>query len=129
VKGNYKLIASIMALRRRSDDLGTARLLAPSYIPPVAEEDLERGGSGTLNGSHDEEASARKALLGNGHDGQPMEAAPSESAAAAADRRQRTVTTVLINLSAIMERTDEQLLPAVYRFVGESFQVGCAWVC
>ena len=37
--------------------------------------------------------------------------------------RQRFITTILINLSAIMERTDEQLLPAVYRFVGASFQV------
>ena len=36
--------------------------------------------------------------------------------------RQRFITTILINLSAIMERTDEQLLPAVYRFVGASFQ-------
>lgn len=28
---------------------------------------------------------------------------------------------LLVNLSAIMERTDEQLLPAVYAFVATSF--------
>jgi len=27
-----------------------------------------------------------------------------------------------VNLAGIMERTDEQLLPAVYRFVGASFR-------
>lgn len=31
-------------------------------------------------------------------------------------------TTILVNLTAIMERTDEQLLPAVYLFVALSFQ-------
>jgi hypothetical protein len=30
-------------------------------------------------------------------------------------------TTAMVNLAGIMERTDEQLLPAVYRFVGASF--------
>ena len=90
------------------------------------QSDLERGESGSLvNGSADGEAAARKALLSN--DGQHSEGmGAAEEAAAAADKRQRTVTTVLINLSAIMERTDEQLLPAVYRFVGESFQVSVA---
>ena len=114
-----------MALRRRSDDLGSARMLAPSYIPSVPEQsDLERGESDSLiNGSVDGDAAGRKALLSN-HDGQHSAGrGAGEEAAAAVENRQRTVTTVLINLSAIMERTDEQLLPAVYRFVGESFQV------
>ena len=30
-------------------------------------------------------------------------------------------TTVLVNLTAIMERMDEQILPAVYAFIGVSF--------
>jgi MFS family permease len=33
----------------------------------------------------------------------------------------RLRTTILINISAIIERVDEQLLPALYRFVGASF--------
>lgn len=33
----------------------------------------------------------------------------------------RLRTTILINTSAIIERVDEQLLPALYRFVGASF--------
>lgn len=33
----------------------------------------------------------------------------------------RLRTTILINASAIIERVDEQLLPALYRFVGASF--------
>ncbi|KAK9841289.1 hypothetical protein WJX74_003225 [Apatococcus lobatus] len=33
----------------------------------------------------------------------------------------RFKTTVLVNLTAIMERMDEQILPAVYRFIGVSF--------
>ena len=33
----------------------------------------------------------------------------------------KNTTSVLVNLSAIMERTDEQLLPAVYIFVAASF--------
>lgn len=33
----------------------------------------------------------------------------------------RARTTVLINLAAVMERTDEQMLPAVYAFVACSF--------
>lgn len=36
-------------------------------------------------------------------------------------RRPKARTTALVNLAGIMERTDEQLLPAVYRFVGASF--------
>ena len=47
----------------------------------------------------------------------------AEGQQAAKVERERFITTILINLSAIMERTDEQLLPAVYRFVGASFQV------
>lgn len=50
----------------------------------------------------------------------------SESQEAAREEQSRFITTILINLSAIMERTDEQLLPAVYRFVGASFQVCCS---
>lgn len=43
-------------------------------------------------------------------------------------------TTVLVNLSAIMERTDEQLLPAVYLFVAVAFsatpkQLGYLTLC
>ena len=37
-------------------------------------------------------------------------------------RRPKGRTTALVNLAGIMERTDEQLLPAVYRFVGASFR-------
>ena len=37
-------------------------------------------------------------------------------------RRPKARTTALVNLAGIMERTDEQLLPAVYRFVGASFR-------
>ena len=54
----------------------------------------------------------------NGHNGSAL-----EEQHAAEEEKERFVTTILINLSAIMERTDEQLLPAVYRFVGASFQV------
>ena len=102
---------------RQNEDRERARLLSPSYIPAVQETDLERAAS---------DDSARKLFLpeaaANGSDdGYQSEGTERETA------RQRLVTTVLINLSAIMERTDEQLLPAVYRFVGESFQVrkGC----
>ena len=43
-------------------------------------------------------------------------------------------TSVLVNLSAIMERTDEQILPAVYLFVAASFsaspkQLGYLTLC
>jgi len=31
-------------------------------------------------------------------------------------------TTALINLAGIMERMDEQILPALYNFIGHSFQ-------
>ncbi|GAB4823909.1 hypothetical protein N2152v2_010955 [Parachlorella kessleri] len=41
------------------------------------------------------------------------------SMAAGCDDRSRT--TVMVNFAAIMERVDEQLLPALYRNVGESF--------
>jgi hypothetical protein len=54
----------------------------------------------------------------NGHNGDTV-----EDQRVAEEEKDRFVTTILINLSAIMERTDEQLLPAVYRFVGASFQV------
>jgi hypothetical protein len=33
----------------------------------------------------------------------------------------RTVTAVCTNLAIIMERTDEQILPAVYNFIGRTF--------
>lgn len=36
-------------------------------------------------------------------------------------RSDRFRTTVLVNLTAIMERMDEQILPAVYAFIGVSF--------
>ena len=46
----------------------------------------------------------------------------------------RNRTNVLVNLSAIMERTDEQLLPSVYLFVASSFsatpkQLGYLTLC
>jgi len=59
----------------------------------------------------------------HGHNG--LNGEVSESQEAAREEQSRFITTILINLSAIMERTDEQLLPAVYRFVGASFQVCC----
>lgn len=34
---------------------------------------------------------------------------------------ERVRTTLLINLASIMERTDEQILPAVYRWIGAAF--------
>ncbi len=87
-------------------------------VSPIEEADIERGPSGETD-----------ALLSKGS----MDGADSHDASMESSRhldgddsdkaRQRLVTTILINLSAIMERTDEQLLPAVYRFVGASFQV------
>ena len=43
-------------------------------------------------------------------------------------------TTVLINLAGIMERMDEQILPALYNFIGQSFhatpsQLGTLTLC
>lgn len=86
-------------------------------IPPIEEVDVERGPSGETDALID------KALM----DGEQSIDGSLDSAGHLDEddgkSRQRLVTTVLINLSAIMERTDEQLLPAVYRFVGASFQV------
>ncbi len=86
-------------------------------VPSIEEADVERGPSGETDALIDKalldgEQSIDGSLDSAGHlDGDDGKA------------RQRLVTTILINLSAIMERTDEQLLPAVYRFVGASFQV------
>lgn len=87
-------------------------------INPIEEADVERGPSGETDallrkGSMDGDESIDASLESSGH----LEDSDPDKA------RQRLVTTILINLSAIMERTDEQLLPAVYRFVGASFQV------
>ena len=100
-------------MRGQNGDRERQRLLSPSYIPAVQETDLERAAS---------DDSTRKPYppepqTAGSDDGVHFEDSDRKSA------RQRLVTTILINLSAIMERTDEQLLPAVYRFVGESFQV------
>ena len=38
--------------------------------------------------------------------------------------RTRFVTTILVNLGNIMERADEQILPALYGFVAASFHIG-----
>lgn len=38
--------------------------------------------------------------------------------------RTRFVTTVLVNMGNIMERADEQILPALYGFVAASFHIG-----
>ena len=86
-------------------------------ISPIGEADVERGPSGETDALIDKalrdgDQSIDGSLDSAGHlDGDD------------GTSRQRLVTTILINLSAIMERTDEQLLPAVYRFVGASFQV------
>ncbi|CAL8464814.1 g4349 [Coccomyxa elongata] len=85
-------------------------------VPSIEEVDVERGPSGETDALID------KALL----DGEQSIDGSLDSAGHLdgddGKSRQRLVTTILINLSAIMERTDEQLLPAVYRFVGASFQ-------
>jgi len=38
--------------------------------------------------------------------------------------RTRFVTTILVNMGNIMERADEQILPALYGFVAASFHIG-----
>lgn len=38
--------------------------------------------------------------------------------------RTRLITTVLVNMGNIMERADEQILPALYAFVAASFHIG-----
>jgi hypothetical protein len=40
-----------------------------------------------------------------------------------------SMSLVLINLAATMERADESLLPAVYKEVSEAFRVLRSWVC
>lgn len=88
-------------------------------VPPIPEAVVERGPSGETDAPLEkpflDEHESIDASLGRDSD-ELQDACPNTA-------RQRFVTTILINLSAIMERTDEQLLPAVYRFVGASFQV------
>ena len=38
--------------------------------------------------------------------------------------RTRLVTSILVNMGNIMERADEQILPALYGFVAASFHIG-----
>lgn len=38
--------------------------------------------------------------------------------------RTRLITSVLVNMGNIMERADEQILPALYKFVAASFNIG-----
>jgi hypothetical protein len=91
-------------------------------VTPIQEADVEGSPSSSLS----------KPLLDNEYrfnlgPEQPAQNGHNRSALeeqhAAEEEKDRFITTILINLSAIMERTDEQLLPAVYRFVGASFQV------
>jgi hypothetical protein len=91
-----------------------------SNVPPIEEVDVERTSSGPSD------ALSKPLLdetngLGTPFEDESMSAVESEPAGNPAER---FVTTFLINLSATMERFDEQILPAVYRFVGDSFQVG-----
>lgn len=108
-------------MRSQNGDRERERLLSPSYIPAVQETDLERAASDdSTRKPYPPEPEAH-----GSDDGFQLDDSERKTA------RQRLVTTILINLSAIMERTDEQLLPAVYRFVGESFQVRISmqWQC
>ena len=38
--------------------------------------------------------------------------------------RTRLMTSILVNMGNIMERADEQILPALYGFVAASFRIG-----
>lgn len=38
--------------------------------------------------------------------------------------RTRLITSILVNMGNIMERADEQILPALYGFVAASFHIG-----
>ena len=101
------------------------RDLSDVPVTPIQEADIEQD-SATPSSSLSKPLLDHEAGLGlhgelpacNGPHGQAPEGLdPSQ------EDKARFITTILINLSAIMERTDEQLLPAVYRFVGASFQV------
>ena len=89
-------------------------------VTPIQEADIEQD-SATPSSSLSKPLLDHEAGLGlhdelhtrNGPHGE----AP-EGREASQEEKNRFITTILINLSAIMERTDEQLLPAVYRFVG-----------
>ena len=93
-------------------------------VTPIQEADIEQD-SATPSSSLSKPLLDHEAGLGihdelraqNGH------GEASDGRDASEEEKKRFITTILINLSAIMERTDEQLLPAVYRFVGASFQV------
>lgn len=94
-------------------------------VTPIQEADIEQE-SATPSSSLSKPLLDHEAGLGlhdelptrNGRHGEA-----AEGREASQEEKNRFITTILINLSAIMERTDEQLLPAVYRFVGASFQV------
>lgn len=89
-----------------------------SNVPPIAEVDIERASSGS-------DALSKPLIEERDGLATPFEDEGLSVADTAdvEDPVQRFVTTFLINLSATMERFDEQILPAVYRFVGASFQV------
>ena len=96
-------------------------------ITPIQEADIEQE-SATPSSSLSKPLLDREARL-DLRDELPAHNGPREAQDgldASQEEKKRFITTILINLSAIMERTDEQLLPAVYRFVGASFQVCCS---
>lgn len=94
-------------------------------VTPIQEADIEQD-SATPSSSLSKPLLDHEAGLGL-HDGLSARNGPQcqapEAQVRSQEEKDRFITTILINLSAIMERTDEQLLPAVYRFVGASFQV------
>ena len=95
-------------------------------VTPIQEADIEQD-SATPSSSLSKPLLDHEAGIGM-HDELRAHNGPDEEAdgrGASEEEKKRFITTILINLSAIMERTDEQLLPAVYRFVGASFQVCC----
>ena len=51
----------------------------------------------------------------------PRDPAPTPATRCSTTQDDRARTTACVNLSAIVERVDEQLLPALYRYVGASF--------
>ena len=109
---------SSMPMQRRA--LGD---LSDVPVTPIQEADIEQD-SATPSSSLSKPLLDHEAGLGL-HDELPARNGPREGREASQEEKNRFITTILINLSAIMERTDEQLLPAVYRFVGASFQVCC----
>jgi hypothetical protein len=90
-------------------------------VPPIEEVDLERGASCSSDALSKPLLEPRDGLRTPIEDEELTETGLETQE----DARERFVTTLLINLSATMERFDEQILPAVYRFVGDSFQVSC----